>query len=715
MKGLVFALSCAALLGLAFSNGNYLIGRGISDCTGAVAEINMMGYAKGGQDTSGIHLRLYSRAFIFSNRDGSHPIVYVSVDAAMISQLLKKEVMARLQALYGDLYTDENVLLSGTHTHSGAGAYHQYVLFEVTSKGFYEPSLTALADGIAKSILLAHVSIQPGDIYMSSGQLDESNINRSPAAYENNPQEERDRYEHNTDRDMTVLRMTDTQGNGIGMINWFAVHPTSMNNTNTLISSDNKGYASVLFESDMNDEAFPGEGPFVAAFGASNLGDVSPNTKGARCIDTGKPCDILTSTCGDGKVQKCIASGPGNNMFESTSIIAHNQYRKAKELYHTAGVKLTGPVDSRFRYVDMSKYEMMVDGKKIKTCKPAMGMSFAAGTTDGPGAFNFKQGMIEGNTFWNIVRNVIKKPSKELQACQAPKPVLLSTGEISFPYEWQPNIVDFHLLRIGQFVMVGVPGEFTTMAGRRAREAVVKTLKDDGYPEDTTAVIAGLANSYADYITTYEEYQVQRYEGASTIYGPYTLHAMMDIYNGMAEAMVKNETVKKGEAPPNLKDKQIALNFPVIYDGTPFGKKFGGVVTQPKANYQKGEVAQAIFWAGNPRNSNPLTTTFMAVEKLMNDYTWKVVYKDSNWETKFHWERTSTIKGQSHAYCTWEIPENQDHGIYRFVHMGHSKRAGSKKPDNGVYRFVHKGDSKRITGTIKPYKGYSSTFKVMKS
>lgn len=26
------------------------------------------------------------------------------------------------------------------------------------------------------------------------------------------------------------------------------------------------------------------------------------------------------------------------------------------------------------------------------TCKPAMGYSFAAGTTDGPGAFNFKQG-----------------------------------------------------------------------------------------------------------------------------------------------------------------------------------------------------------------------------------------------------------------------------------------------------------------------------------
>ena len=44
------------------------------------------------------------------------------------------------------------------------------------------------------------------------------------------------------------------------------------------------------------------QGPFVAAFGQANLGDVSPNTKGPRCIDTGLPCDMIENTCGDGKV-----------------------------------------------------------------------------------------------------------------------------------------------------------------------------------------------------------------------------------------------------------------------------------------------------------------------------------------------------------------------------------------------------------------------------
>lgn len=70
------------------------------------------------------------------------------------------------------------------------------------------------------------------------------------------------------------------------------------------------------------------QGKFVAAFAQSNCGDVSPNINGPRCIDTGLPCDLATSTC-DGRVQKCIASGPGKDMVESTKIIGERQFTKA--------------------------------------------------------------------------------------------------------------------------------------------------------------------------------------------------------------------------------------------------------------------------------------------------------------------------------------------------------------------------------------------------
>ena len=34
----------------------------------------------------------------------------------------------------------------------------------------------------------------------------------------------------------------------------------------------------------------------------------------------------------------------------------------------------------------------------------------------------------------------------------------------------------------------------------------------DASVDEVTVVIAGLANSYSDYVTTYEEYQAQRYD-----------------------------------------------------------------------------------------------------------------------------------------------------------------------------------------------------------
>ena len=71
------------------------------------------------------------------------------------------------------------------------------------------------------------------------------------------------------------------------------------------------------------------KGPFVAAFGSSNLGDVSPNLNGPKCIDTGLPCDFETSTC-DGRNEMCQADGPGADIFESTRIIGERQANMAQ-------------------------------------------------------------------------------------------------------------------------------------------------------------------------------------------------------------------------------------------------------------------------------------------------------------------------------------------------------------------------------------------------
>lgn len=57
-------------------------------------------------------------------------------------------------------------------------------------------------------------------------------------------------------------------------------------------------------------------------------------------------------------------------------------------------------------------------------------------------------------------------------------------------------------------VLIAVPGEFTTMAGRRLREAVKKIIINNSGSEKTTPIITGHSNIYSSYITTWEEYQV---------------------------------------------------------------------------------------------------------------------------------------------------------------------------------------------------------------
>jgi len=55
-----------------------------------------------------------------------------------------------------------------------------------------------------------------------------------------------------------------------------------------------------------------------------------------------------------------------------------------------------------------------------------------------------------------------------------------------------PAIADVQILKIGNVVILAVPGEFTTMSGRRLRKAVKATLVANGViGDDGIVVLAG--------------------------------------------------------------------------------------------------------------------------------------------------------------------------------------------------------------------------------
>lgn len=139
----------------------------------------------------------------------------------------------------------------------------------------------------------------------------------------------------------------------IGVLNWYSVHATSMNNRNKLLSSDNIGYASILLEKELDAGSLIGHGKVVAAFASTNLGDSSPNTNGAHCTKTGRACDVLTSTCpkSDGV---CMGRGPGVDDRDSCRIIGTRLFDGAMKLLNSGGgIEVSGNVNYIHQFIDM--------------------------------------------------------------------------------------------------------------------------------------------------------------------------------------------------------------------------------------------------------------------------------------------------------------------------------------------------------------------------
>ncbi|KDQ56458.1 hypothetical protein JAAARDRAFT_195093 [Jaapia argillacea MUCL 33604] len=679
--------------------GLYLIGLGIGDITGPVVETNMMGYASRNQTDTGLHMRERSRAWIVADpTDPTNRVVFINADIAMGDTGIRRSIVSNLSSQYPGLYTNDNIALSSTHQHSGVGGYLENLLPQITSLGYVKQTADAIVAGTVLAVQRAHDSLALGKLSFGNVAVLNGNINRSPSAYLANPVEERERYEWDVDKELSLLKFEDEEGNGRGFLSFFPVHGTSLYNNNTLISGDNKGMAAYLYENMAEPSTMPGNTTFVAGFAQSNVGDTSPNTSvplplspsprslpsthisslGAFCESPGQPydgqpCDFYTSTCGN-RTEDCHGRGPGFmiSYFESNRIIAQYQVEGAMELM---GQTLQG-VQGGVKSVHVNMYMpfrnfTLPNGTVVQTCPAALGYSFAGGTSDGPGAFDFTQGKNSSqplNPFWEIVKGAITPyPPPEQVACQYPKPVLLDTGYAHTPYEWAPSTVDIQMLRIGNFVILVMPGELTTMAGRRMRDAIRTKLISSGVlGDDAYVVIAGPANTYAHYVTTREEYAVQRYEGASTLFGPYP-------------------------PPPEQTSKAISLQTAVIADNPPFGKHFGDVLVDVQSSaYHADDTVYANFVGANPRNNLRLEDTFLTVDCLVND-TWVTVRSDSHPSTVYQWARTSTVLGTSTVNISWVIEPSTP---------------------SGVYRLMYYGDAKSLMRSISAFEGTSSNFTV---
>jgi neutral ceramidase len=517
----------------------------------------------------GVETAQHVRAYVFENQ--GKKVVFVVVEYCFTTIYLKHGIIEMLQTQHPELgYHDANVMITAQHTHSTAGGYTQHLIYNITTPGFQQDVYDHYRDGIVKAIVAADKNLQAGKIDYHKGEFDkdaEVAFNRSVAPYNQNPEvKEKMSYKKRhlaADRVMKLLRFSRPDSHPLGSLNWFGVHTTSVSNRCDKVCYDNKGYAAEFMEEWMREEYGPEKMP--SGFVQDATGDISPNF-------------IWNPRLREYR-------GKYKDDYESAAYNGRLQFTKAKEIFEEAtekGMSIKGEIDYILAYYDMTSMnisEEYTGGLPHQTTGPAcFGMAFLEGTTDGQGASK-ALGVI-AKAFFHSGREVEilaarlsrnKERQEELlnyYNSQRPKPVVmnLSKGIIAFARKperlvipgfmdpvikyikhvnrvgqgvrkpWVEERMPLQIFIVGQLAIVGIPSEITTIAGQRLRESLMEVLKQRGVEE---ILLSPYANGYAGYITTPEEYKLQRYEGGHTLFGRWTLPAYQIGFKELATELLK--------------------------------------------------------------------------------------------------------------------------------------------------------------------------------
>ena len=570
------------------------IGVGKGDITGFKRGVGMLGYGLATQVMLDIETPLYARAFVFYDAKENKRVTLVNNELCMINPSLKDGVISKLQQNHPEWgYDYDNLLLSAQHTHVGPSGFSLHPLYSMSSPGFVREIYDKIVNGIYEAIVQAENSKASGKVQIGQGEFDlETSIsyNRSIAAYNLNPEVEQkisfaDRHKA-ADKRMTLLQVTDEKGNPKGSINWFAVHTTNLPNNWTKICSDNKGFAATDLETSYNEE----NKAYVGAFAQGACGDVSARVKYNPRLDR----------------QRGYWEGPFEDDLKSSKHNGNIQYKKAREIINEIDTKQDLGVSgvggqilySNFGAIDIQP-EFTNGQEGCVTSPSCMGTAFLLGSImDGPGMPEFLG--LGADVLSKLVtkaRSVFSSGENQayvqrMVKAQGKKAVVLETGankifglqpkKLFFPdfadelirnikmfdrmgiydkISLSPQVLPVQAIRIGSIIVLGIPFEITTIASKR----LVKAIEDRTAKQGITHVIlAPYSNAYNGYITTYEEYQLQMYEGGHCVFGQWALNALTEKSVKVVDELFKPENIKQSiikEAEPDVFSEDLAEAF----------------------------------------------------------------------------------------------------------------------------------------------------------
>lgn len=487
----------------------------------------MSGYSINGRISRGYWIRPKATALYLRDTAGT-PFVFVTTDLWAITDGQK---MAVLKALSEDPATwfigESELLLSATHAHHSSGVNELDKAFASTSIGF---GIDTAAFGftirqIVSAIKNAMLSPEPATVSYSIKTVDSIAKNRSIEAYFRNNPDELQQYvagnkkletnkfyrtkadlESAIEQRLSVITVKNAQGKIKGILASYPVHPTATGDATEVYSADVFGLASSKAAAEIPDK------PIVAFYNGAE-GDVAPDYKFHQRYDAVRIADSLSAA-----IKQAIESG-------SQTLL------NGKIIHRTATVDIASK-SMVPNPADTACYEGQP--ARVKTAeKPVVGAAVFAGASDGRTSLS-SFGISDGvhNDKWDAEQGykmaAIDFLADDVLGQLLPDPVRYFAKKLVKINPKSRLHISIH--QVGGICFTGLPGEFTTMLGRRIRKAVAANCRT----ADSLVSIVGLADSYISYVTTPCEYDAQFYEGASTFFGPATGPAFVTEYENLS-------------------------------------------------------------------------------------------------------------------------------------------------------------------------------------
>lgn len=527
--------------------------------------VGLAGNGPEGRRATGYRLRLYARALVLEDPGGNR-IALVVADLGLGSALLHRRVAALTAA--ADSIGIDRLVLTVTHIHSGPGHYFEAAALNEQSSSVvgYDPVLLdSLARRIAAAVHAAKLDLREAKAAWGSRRLwGFSRIRSLPAQLRDLPlptppadaPPALDPAYRLIDPTFTMLRIDQRDSAGgsfrpAGAFSVFAIHGTGNAPAGELLDPDIGGIVERKLERHIDPS-----GAFVPRafhlFAPGSEGDVSPAwSPESRCgVPVVAPWPML-----DGPFTRPLWQWKPDAPRNQASCI--QAARRSIELLGNAlgdsaialFESLAGGLDSQLELARaFTTLALREDAESLGICPvPAGGMALLAGADDAAGRLRGWRmlGLLSLDMEQGAAR---KKPA----GCQGAKHQVLDLFFGSLPNKLLgtkilPSFAQVTVLRIGNRLIGTVPGEVTTVAGRRMQAAMLAGARGIGIPVDS-ALVMGLSNGHVMYVATAEEYGAQYYEGASTIYGPGEAAMFARALGGLAGMLSSGDTLPSASA-----------------------------------------------------------------------------------------------------------------------------------------------------------------------